>query len=66
MRADWVEMRSSLACALVLAAMLRPFIQYLQCFEVQSRQPRYVLAAWLTLAIVVGNLLVPILAGVQR
>lgn len=55
-----------LACALVLAAMLRPFIQYLQWFELQSRQPRYVLAAWLTLAIVVGNLLVPILAGVQR
>lgn len=55
-----------LACALIVSAMLRPFIQYLQWFETQSRQPRFVLAAWLTLSIVVGNLLVPILAGVQR
>jgi hypothetical protein len=55
-----------LACALIVAAMLRPSIQYLQWFETRSRQPRFVLAAWLTLSIVVGNLLVPILAGVER
>ncbi len=55
-----------LACALVVAALLRPFIQFLQWFETQSRQPRIVLAAWLTLSIVIGNLLVPIVAGVQR
>lgn len=38
----------------------------LQWFERESRQPRFVLASWLAISVLIGNLLVPILGGVQR
>lgn len=50
----------------LIGFILRPFIQFLQWFESRSRQPRVVLASWLTMCVVLGNFLVPILGGVQR
>ncbi len=54
------------ACAAVVGCILRPFIEYLQWLEAQSRQPRVVLASWLALSILIGNFLVPIVGGVER
>ncbi len=62
---SWLLMLDVVAAALI-GCLLRPFITFLQWFEQRSRQPRVVLVSWLTLTVVIGNALVPILGGVQR
>ena len=52
--------------AAILGAILRPFLSVLQWFERRSEQPRVILASWLTISVLIGNFLVPILAGVRR
>jgi hypothetical protein len=52
--------------AFVLGAMLAPFIGFLRWFENESKQPRILLAAWLTICVLIGNVLVPVLTGVSR
>jgi hypothetical protein len=49
-----------------IGAVLRPFLRFLQWFETQSHQHRFVLAAWLTISVLIGNFLVPVLGGVSR
>ena len=39
------------------------FLQYL---ERKTKQPRVVLAVWLTLVFLMGNFFVPVIGGVQR
>ncbi len=53
-------------CAAVVGGLLRPFIEFLMRLDAASQQPKVVLTAWLTISILIGNWLVPILAGVQR
>lgn len=55
-----------IVCAALVGVLLRPFIQYLQWFEQQSLQPRILLVSWLTVCMLVGNWLVPVIAGVSR
>lgn len=50
----------------LLGALLKPFTLLLKWFERQSHQPRFVLASWLAICVLIGNFLVPILGGVQR
>lgn len=52
--------------AAILGTLLRPFLRFLQWFERRSGQPRVILASWLTMSVLIGNFLVPILAGVRR
>ena len=52
--------------AAILGSMLHPLIRFLQWFEKRSEQPRLLLACWLTISVLTGNLLVPILGGVDR
>ena len=52
--------------AAILGAILRPFLNLLQWFEKQSGQPRVLLASWLTISVLIGNFLVPVLGGVNR
>ncbi len=52
--------------AAIVGALLRPFLSFLQWFERRSGQPRVILASWLTISVLIGNFLVPILAGVRR
>ena len=52
--------------AAILGAILRPFLQFLHWFEKQSGQPRFVLASWLTISVLIGNFLVPVIGGVAR
>lgn len=49
-----------------VGGLLKPFTLVLKWLEQQSRQPRYVLASWLAICVLIGNFLVPILGGVQR
>ena len=49
-----------------VGALLKPFTLLLKWFERQSNQPRFVLASWLAICVLIGNFLVPILGGVQR
>ncbi len=53
-------------CSAVVGATLRPFGDFLKWFESKSKNPRVVLAAWLAICVMVGNMLVPVLAGIQR
>ena len=53
-------------CAALVGALLRPFVDFLRWFESRSGNPRLVLAAWLAICVMVGNMLVPILAGTHR
>ncbi|MFN3193421.1 MAG: hypothetical protein ACE361_23115 [Aureliella sp.] len=53
-------------CAFVVGLIVRPFVDFLRVLERGSRQPRVVLAAWLTLVFLLGNFLVPIVGGVIR
>ncbi|MEM7560766.1 MAG: hypothetical protein AAF394_16715 [Planctomycetota bacterium] len=55
-----------LGTAAVVGAIVYPFLQFLQDLEHESKQPRVVLTAWLTLVFLLGNYLVPIIGGVQR
>lgn len=55
-----------IASAGFVGMLLRPFVQFLVWFETRSKQPRIVLVSWLTLCVLFGNFLVPILGGVQR
>lgn len=50
----------------LVGAILNPFTALLEWFERESRQPRIVIASWLALSVLIGNSLVPILAGIQR
>ncbi len=50
----------------IVGGLLRPFVEILGWFERNRKAPRAVLAAWLSVSVLVGNMLVPILAGVQR
>jgi hypothetical protein len=52
--------------AAIIGALLRPFLSFVQWFERQSGQPRVLLASWLTISVLIGNFLVPVLAGVRR
>jgi hypothetical protein len=52
--------------AALVGALLKPFTLLLQWFDRESRQPRFVLASWLAISVLIGNFLVPILGGVQR
>ncbi len=54
------------ASAAIVGALLRPFLSFLRWFELRSRQPRVILASWLTISVLIGNFLVPVLAGVKR
>ncbi len=54
------------ACAAFVGTIFRPFCDFLQWFQLRSGQSRVVLAAWLSLCILLGNFLVPIVAGVER
>ena len=49
-------------CAGVIGGLLWPTIIYLRWLVNEKNLKRYVLAAWLTLAISIGNLLVPMVA----
>ncbi len=53
-------------CAIVIGVVLTPAIRFLQWFQKESQQPAFVLAAWLSAAVLLGNLLVPILGGLPR
>ena len=52
--------------AAILGAIIQPFLHYLQWFEKRSGQPRVLLACWLTISVLIGNFLVPIVGGVDR
>ena len=52
--------------AALLGAMFQPFLHFLQWFEKRSGQPRVLLASWLTISVLIGNFLVPVLGGVDR
>lgn len=52
--------------AMVVGAGLTPLAWILRWAENRSGKHRIVLASWLAMSVIVGNLLVPILAGVQR
>jgi hypothetical protein len=52
--------------AAAVGGLLKPFTALLQWFEKQSHQSRFVMASWLAISVLIGNWLVPILAGVQR
>ena len=52
--------------AAFLGVVLQPFLQFLQWFEMRSGQPRALLASWLTISVMIGNFLVPVLGGVER
>ncbi|MEQ1825634.1 MAG: hypothetical protein ABL921_06790, partial [Pirellula sp.] len=54
------------ACAAAVGAAVRPAIYMLKLYESQSRHSRLLMASWLTICILVGNLLVPVLGGVAR
>jgi hypothetical protein len=47
----------------VVGVLLRALVEIIGWFESHSRQPRSIIAAWLTLSVIVGNLLVPWMAG---
>ncbi|MFK7735699.1 MAG: hypothetical protein AB8B50_06715 [Pirellulaceae bacterium] len=53
-------------CAIAVGFLLPGFIRFLQWLETRTRQPRVVLAAWLSICFLVGNYLVPIVGGVIR
>jgi hypothetical protein len=55
-----------IGCSAVVGATLRPFGNLLKWFESKSKKPRVVLAAWLAICVMVGNMLVPVLAGIHR
>ncbi|MCA9194229.1 MAG: hypothetical protein KDB03_20815 [Planctomycetales bacterium] len=50
----------------IVGILLKPFTLVLQWLEANSSQPRYVLVSWLSLAVLAGNFLVPVIGGVQR
>lgn len=52
--------------AAIVGALLRSFLSLLQWLELRSGHPRVILASWLTISVLIGNFLVPILAGVRR
>lgn len=52
--------------AAIVGTLLHPFLSILQWFEKQSGHPRVILASWLTISVLIGNFLVPVLAGVRR
>ena len=49
-----------LATAPMIGALVAVLVQLLLWLEGQSSTPRYVTASWLLLAVIVGNLLVPL------
>lgn len=53
-------------CAIAVGGLFRPAIDFLKRFEERAQQPRVVLASWLSICILIGNFLVPIIGGVQR
>ena len=55
-----------IGCSAVVGATLRPFGDLLKWFEAKSKNPRVVLAAWLAICVMVGNMLVPVLTGIHR
>lgn len=59
-------MQFDVLCAAGVGLLIRPLIQFFQWLETQIHHPRIVLASWLTLTFVIGNALVPVLAGVNR
>lgn len=52
--------------AMLVGVGLKPLTEILRWAEQRSGKHRIVLASWLAMNVIVGNLLVPILAGVQR
>ncbi len=54
------------ACAAPIGIVLCLGIAFLQKFEADSRHSRYAMAAWLSGCVLLGNVLVPIIGGVQR
>lgn len=54
------------ACAAVVGWLVWPFIQFLRFFQQRAGLPLSLVAAWLTITVLLGNLLVPVLAGVAR
>jgi len=49
----------------VVGIMLRILVEIVHWFQARSGQPRHVIAAWLTLSVIVGNLLVPVMTGIR-
>lgn len=55
-----------IVCAACVGLIFRPAVDYLKKLEKLSGQPRIVLAVWLSITILIGNWLVPIIGQVQR
>jgi hypothetical protein len=55
-----------IAFAFVVGGMLRPLADVLRWAEGRSGQHRVVLASWLTVCVLIGNALVPLLSGTVR
>ncbi|GAB5403776.1 MAG: hypothetical protein Aurels2KO_20070 [Aureliella sp.] len=53
-------------CTAPIGVVLCLGIAFLQRFESESGHPRYAMAAWLSACVLLGNVLVPIIGGVQR
>ena len=64
-QANWLVLLDVFA-AMLIGAGLKPLTEILRWAENRSSKHRIVLASWLAMSVIVGNLLVPILAGVQR
>jgi uncharacterized membrane protein YccC len=59
---EWFD----IVCAAAIGAVLYPAIKFLIWFETASKHPRFVMASWMTLFVMLGNLLVPVLSGSPR
>jgi hypothetical protein len=59
------EVSFDVASAGVVGVLLRVLVELVGWFESQSRQPRSIIAAWLTLSVIVGNWLVPWMTGIR-
>lgn len=53
-------------CSALIGCVLCVGIVFLQKFELEGRQSRFAMAAWLSGCILLGNVLVPIIGQVQR
>jgi hypothetical protein len=64
-KATWLVVLDVIG-AMLVGVGLKPLTEIIRWAEHRSGKHRIVLASWLAMSVIVGNLLVPILAGVQR